>query len=150
MGDLADKFLKAGLVTAEQAKKATTPPPRPPRKDAPPQQQSAPQSHAPQHAPQPSAPLDDELKQRLRSLAHGGKVDARWRGQRRWYYVSRRGVVPFIEINDEAAQALEQGGAALAEAPNGEAWLVTGECAHKLRALHADGAREWLRVWNGR
>ncbi|MFO0751085.1 MAG: hypothetical protein U1F43_36235 [Myxococcota bacterium] len=98
-----------------------------------------------QRAQSGAAPkLDGEAALRARQIALSGKLDGRFRGQRRWYYTSRRGVVPYLELNDEAVGLLESGGAGLAEAANGEAWLVTAECAQKLREVGG----EWLRLWN--
>ena len=76
----------------------------------------------------------------------GSENDGKTRGHRRWYYTSRRGVVPYLEVSDEVVAMLEQGGAAIAEAPNGEAWLVSGECAQDARRARRRRARAAARV----
>jgi len=91
----------------------------------------------------PNAPrLSGEEVKRLVELAQKGRVESKPRGQRRWYFVSRKnGLVPFIELSDEAAQNLESGTWALCETPRGESWLVDAETAKALAA--ADPT--WLR-----
>lgn len=153
MGDLRDMLLKAGLVSAEQAKKVEEAkqadqrpkaPPRPPQGErrgqgTGPQQGRAPRPERAPEAPraerapaQPSAPLSKEESQRLLKLAQAGKVEGRTRGQRRFYYVSRAGYVPCLELSDEVVRDLEQGIIAIAESERGDAWLVTRECAREL------------------
>lgn len=79
--------------------------------------------------------LSGEEVKRLVELAQKGRIEARVRGQRRWYYVSRRhGLVPYLELSEEAAQNLESGTWALCETPRGESWLVTAETAKALSA----------------
>jgi len=90
----------------------------------------------------PSAPLSKEESQRLLKLAQAGKVEGRTRGQRRWYYVSRAGFVPCLEVSDEVVRDLEQGVIAIAESERGDAWLVTRECAREL----ADADPSWVRT----
>jgi len=165
MGDLREKMLKAGLITEDQAKKATQVErqvvQQKGHRQADRERQERQRAGAVQQDQRAAAErergarerqvqLDDETKGRLKQLAQSGKLEGRTRGQRRWYYTSRRGVVPYLEVSDEVIQLLEQGGAAIAEAPSGDAWLITRECAQKLHEAHQDGAREWLRVWNTR
>jgi len=88
-----------------------------------------------------SAPLSKDESQRLLKLAQGGRVEGRTRGQRRFYYVSRAGFVPCLELSDEVVRDLEQGVIAIAESERGDAWLVTGDCARAL--VEADPA--WIR-----
>lgn len=79
--------------------------------------------------------LSGEEVKRLVELAQKGRVETKTRGQRRWYFVSRRnGLVPFIELSDEAAQNLESGTWALCETPRGESWLIDAETAKTLAA----------------
>ena len=72
---------------------------------------------------------------KLRAMAKAGRVAGKVRGQRRWYYCGRRGLVPYLELSDDAARQLEQGKAAIAESDRGEAWLVTSACAAELSAI---------------
>lgn len=170
MGDLRDMLLKAGLVSEEQAKKAEAQkreaeqranhaaeqrargkaPPRPradggrrddrrddrrDSRDDRPRREDRP-------APEPrTTPLTPEESTRLFKLAQAGKVEGRTRGQRRWYYVSRAGNVPFLELSDEVARDLEQGHVAVAESERGEVWIVGRECADQLIA----GDPAWIR-----
>ncbi len=170
MGDLRDMLLKAGLVSAEQAKKVeeakqvdqrpkghgpSAGGPRPPNDRRPQGQQAGPQQGRPPRPERssdatrperasaaPSAPLSKEESQRLLKLAQAGKVEGRTRGQRRWYYVSRAGFVPCLEVSDEVVRDLEQGVIAIAESERGDAWLVTRECAREL----ADADPSWVRT----
>lgn len=151
MGDLRDKLLKAGLVTEEQAKKAEakTPPPErggPGRK---PEQRGKgrgpagePARERAAHKEAPPVSLTKEESQRLYKVAQAGKAEGKTRGNRRWYFVSRAGRVPFLELSDEAVKDLEQGRIAIAESERGEAWLVTGECARQL----AEVDPAWVRT----
>ena len=141
MSDLRDQLLKAGLVTAEQAKKAEAPPertrpPRPPRRDGGPGR--------PEPQPERAAPTGTP-----KEIAERGRLDGRFRGGRRWYYISRRGVVPCLELNDDAVGRLESGAAAIAESPNGDAWLIDAAAARALADDERGGGRDWLRLWNG-
>lgn len=174
MGDLRDSLLKAGLVSAEAAKKAEESkdtqqrpkqPPRPPgNKGGPrPDQREGgrdgrgdgggrehrdprPDLREPRERPAPKsrepASLSPKEAQRLLEVAQAGKVEGKTRGQRRWYFVSRAGLVPFLEVSDEIARELEQGNVAIAESERGDVWLVTGACAKELEA--ADPA--WVRT----
>jgi uncharacterized protein YaiL (DUF2058 family) len=146
MSDLRDKLLKAGLVSAEQAKKVEEDarkkqaPPRPgPRQGG---GGGGPRTAAREEASResPVAPSKEE-SQRLLKLAQTGKVDGKTRGNRRWYFVSRQGAVPYLELSEEAVQGLEQGTMAIAESERGEAWLVSRECATRLR----EGDPAWIR-----
>jgi uncharacterized protein YaiL (DUF2058 family) len=77
----------------------------------------------------------DEVK-RLVELAQKGKIDQKVRGHRRWYFESRKhGLVPCIEVSDEAAQQLENGTWRICETPRGEVWLVDAETARELIAV---------------
>jgi len=142
MGDLRDKLLKAGLVTEEQAKKAEAKAQPPERGGAGrrPEQRGGkgrgPEGERARERParEVAAPvsLTKEESQRRFKLAQAGKVEGKTRGNRRWYFVSRAGRVPYLELSDEAVKDLEQGRIAIAESERGEAWLVTGECARQL------------------
>ncbi len=76
--------------------------------------------------------LSGEEVKRLVQLAQQGRVEPKTRGHRRWYYVTRKGLVPFLEVSDETAKDLESGALALCETPRGECWLVDQATAAKL------------------
>lgn len=159
MGDMRELLLKAGLVSEEQAKKAAEEeaqrsarpqgggarkkggsgqersggghdrrPPRGERGAAPPR-------------PEPNAALSPKDAKRLLELAQKGRIEGKTRGQRRWYYVSKKGSVPYLELTDELVKELEQGEVAIAETDRGEAWLVTRACAKEIAQLDPS----WLR-----
>ncbi|MCA9527267.1 MAG: DUF2058 family protein [Myxococcales bacterium] len=85
------------------------------------------------------------LVHQINDVVEGGKVDGRINGNRRFYYESRDGRVPLIELSDQAFDDLVAGRAALAESPRGEVRVITPDAARKVAALDA----AWLRVWNG-
>jgi hypothetical protein len=95
-----------------------------------------------------SAPLE-ALKARdaeALGIARAGKVDGKTAGHRRWYWQARGAGLPFMEVSEDAHGRLERGELAIVESPRGDAWLISGEAAAKLRAVDPT----WLRVWNGR
>ncbi len=168
MGDFRDGLLKAGLVSAEQAKEAEEQkaaaearakappqhrgPPRPPREGGggggggggqhPQQHRQRPAPRSDEPRDRTPATLSKEESVRLFKLAQAGKVEGRTRGQKRFYYVARAGTVPYLELSDEAFKDVELGRIAIAESERGEAWLVNGDCATELEAV--DPA--WIRT----
>ncbi|MEZ4470111.1 MAG: DUF2058 family protein [bacterium] len=85
------------------------------------------------------------LIHQINDVVEGGRLDGRTNGSRRFYYESRDGRVPLLELSDGAFDDLIAGRAAVAESPRGDARLITAEAARKVAALD----RVWLRVWNG-
>lgn len=146
-------LLKAGLVSAEQAKKAEAEVRAPERQQRPAKPRGG-QGGAPRGEPQrearrersaeqaPAVTLTKEEAQRLFKIAQAGRVEGKTRGNRRWYFVSRAGAVPYLEVTDEVVRDLEQGHIAVAESERGEVWLVTGECARQL----AETDPAWIRT----
>lgn len=118
---------------------------RPPRGDRPerPERDRQDRAERPERAERASVsvPISREESQRLLKVAQAGRVEGRTRGQRRWYYVSRAGYVPCLEVSDEVVRDLEQGIIAIAESERGDAWLVTRECAREL----SDSDPSWVR-----
>jgi hypothetical protein len=160
MGDLRDMLLKAGLVSEEQAKKAEEEARQAPRGGAGGggRKKGGPRPHqggagndrgggqrgerdAPEARAEPAAERSPKDAKRLLEVAHKGKVDGKTRGQRRWYYVSRKGSVPYLELSDERVKELEQGQVAIAETDRGDAWLVTRACAEELAAIDPSWVR---------
>lgn len=121
---------------------------RGPRPDSRNDQRGGPREQRPQND-RPREPRDndgkrlsgDEVK-RLVELAQKGRIEQKTRGHRRWYFESRKGgLVPCLEVSDEAAQQLESGAWRICETPRGEVWLVDADTARELIA--ADPA--WVR-----
>jgi len=79
--------------------------------------------------------LSGEEVKRLIELAQKGRIEQKVRGHRRWYFESRKGgLVPCLDVSDEAAQQLESGAWRICETPRGEVWLVDAETAKELTA----------------
>lgn len=171
MGDFREQLLKAGLVTPEQVKQAEAPPKPPPRppardgggrdgggrdgrdgrdgrgRDGP--RRGSNDARSARDANEPALPAPGDAAA-VRALAQAGRLDGKFRGGRRWYYVSRRGTVPYLELNDDGFARLESGAAGLVESPSGETWLVDGPSARALRDDETHGGRDWVRAWAGR
>lgn len=126
MGDLRDKLLQAGLVSPEQAQRAEEAAARPSGRR---KRKAARQKGG-------SADGGDPLQ-----VAKDGRRGGKTRGPRRWYYVSRAGKVPYLEVSDDLVKELEQGKAAIAETEGGDVWLVTSECAERLSRIDSS----WIR-----
>ena len=83
---------------------------------------------------------------RVAQIADTGTYNKRWNGPRMYYYETRDGRVPYLEISDEVQGLLDRGSLAIAESPDGEIKLIDREAAERIAALDA----EWLRAWNRR
>jgi len=91
-------------------------------------------------------PASPEAQAEAAALAASDRIELKpQRGGRRWYYVSREGLVPFLEVAEDVAEQLGRGDLALVEAPGGETWAVRRETARRLVGLD----RAWLRTFNG-
>lgn len=94
-----------------------------------------PQNDRPRQPDNDGKRLSGEEVRRLVEIAQKGKIDQKVRGHRRWYFESRKGgLVPCIEVSDEAAQQLENGTWRICETPRGEVWLVDADTARELIA----------------
>lgn len=153
MSDLREKMLKAGLITEAQATKAEA---ERPRGAAGPGHGGGPRAggggkrrggRGRGRRGRDDAPASPEASADATQVAEASRIAINLkggRGSRRWYYVSREGLVPFVELTEDAAEQLDRGDVALVESPEGVAWLVPREAAHRLARL--DGA--WLRAFN--
>jgi len=138
MGDWMEQLLKTGLVNEDEARRErrlTTKRLRRRRSDV-----FNALGVVAEAAPAP----DEDARRRASKLASGARLDGRHRGPRRWYFVSRGGHVPYIEVSDEGMALLAAGDLALVESPAGEVWLIDGETAAAIAPLDPT----WLRVWN--
>ncbi|MCC6624744.1 MAG: hypothetical protein IT385_26070 [Deltaproteobacteria bacterium] len=149
MGDFREQLLKAGLVSAEQVRQAEAPPkppPRPPGKGGGDRGRRddgrSSRGQGPAGAPEAAAGGGQIEPHKV---AQAGRLEGKFRGGRRWYYVSRRGTVPFLEVNDDAMGRLEGGQAGLVESPAGEVWLVDADAARALANDERGGGRDWVR-----
>ena len=66
-------------------------------------------------------------------------------GSRRWYYLRADGSLPYVQVSESAATALEQGDMAVVAAPDGRCWVVDQDAASRIQSL----APSWLRCWVG-
>ena len=87
-----------------------------------------------------------EQVQRLVQIAESGSVEPKSRPNRRWYYVTRDGRIPYLSVDDELQRDLERGSAALVESPAGKTWAVGRESAERIDQLD----KSWICCWHGR
>jgi len=86
-----------------------------------------------------------EVQLLVQQIVDSGRLQGRTHGRRRFYFDSRDGRVPYLELSDEMVTDLERGRVGLAETPKGETSLIEGTSAGRAFDLDPD----WLRVWNG-
>lgn len=156
MGDLKEEFLKAGLVDkravemVERKKRAA-------RKRAPNsgrrnrgqsvvatanagvEHKKAVKDHSP-----PDRPVAGQ--EETRQLVISGRIES-VSGNRRFYFVDRKGRIPFIELNESAVRGLTNGTFAIVEADDDTAEdyvVVTAATARRLRTLN----KVLIRFWN--
>jgi len=144
MTDLREQLLKAGLITEAQAAHTEDNGPRTGRGR---RRRGGSRNRDTRRVERREAvEVTPEGAASAAELASEGKADVKpQRGGRRWYYVSRDGLVPYVELSDAVADKLARGDLALAESPDGDAWFVYREAA--LRILELDPA--WIRAFGG-
>ncbi len=82
---------------------------------------------------------------RVAQIAESGRLSGKIQGNKRFYFETRDGRLPYVEVDPETLGRLESGRAAVCEAPDGAISLVEAEAAARIAEL--DG--RWLRAWNG-
>ena len=163
MQNLRDKLLQAGLVSADQAKKAEDTSKRPRREE---RERPERREHRPEHRPErqerveariPKLPplpgsrehqrlvskKQMEIDQQLRSLVHTNQV-AIEAGERTFYFVTRKGRLRRLELSEAQAKLLEDGKLAVVERPEPaqiEHSLVPPEIAAKMKAIYPKSVR---------
>lgn len=93
-----------------------------------------------------SPPKRDEADQReadreASQLAGQHALKSQGRASKRWYFSARDGTLRSLDLSDELARPLEQGGAAIAESPNGKTWVVSRDGIEAIEALDPS----WIR-----
>jgi len=86
-----------------------------------------------------------EERFRLRDLVRQGAVREGRRGRRRFYFVTRAGRIPFVEIAEELGLQLEAGRAAIVEVPlaKDEYEIVARGTAERVWAVEPELVRFW-------
>jgi len=163
MQNLRDKLLKAGLVSAEQAKQAEDrkkteqtsrnrpAPERPRRNEAPPPHEARPDSRIPKLPPLPGSREHQrliskqqlELDRKLRELVTAAQVPVE-AGDQTFYFVTRKGRLRRLEMTPAQRERLEKGELAVVERPDPgqiEHALVPAAAADQLRALSERAVR---------
>ena len=160
-GDLRDQLLKAGVVSKKQARKAAHEKRTRAKKigrDAVETERATDKERV--EAEREANRAQDRERERQREAARtarqtplkaaqiveSGRLEGRIHGPRRFYFESRDGRVPFLEVSDETAGRLEVGRAALVESSEGALTIIQPDAAHKIVALDP----KWLRVWHPR
>ena len=155
MQDLRDKLLKAGLVTREQADKASRPEPRPARE--------APRARPAAEAKVPPLPplalpgtaahsrllalQQQQADAKLRELVKAGEVKLE-PGEVTFHFVTRKQKLRRMQLSPTQAAALEAGTLAVVERPEPggiEHSLVPAALAEKLALLSAKAVRFYNR-----
>jgi len=167
MQNLRDKLLKAGLVTADQAKQAeerkkteapnrhrSAPPERgerPRRNEAPPPHEARPDSRIPKLPPLPGSREHQrlvskqqlELDRKIRDLVAAAQVPVE-AGEQTFYFVTRKGRLRRLELTAAQRERLEKGELAVVERPDPgqiEHALVPAAAADELRKLSERAVR---------
>ena len=81
---------------------------------------------------------------RILQIVQSGTVKGRTGGRKRFYYESRDGRVPYLEVSDEVFDGLENGKMALAEEPEGRISIIESQSAERIAELDP----MWLALWN--
>ena len=81
---------------------------------------------------------------RILQIVQSGTVKGRTGGRKRFYYDSRDGRVPYLEVSDEVVEGLENGKMALAEEPEGRISIIESQSAERIAELDP----MWLALWN--
>lgn len=85
---------------------------------------------------------------RLRDLVRDGAIREGRHGPRRFYFVTRAGRIPFVQVAEELAKQLETGRAAIVESPSSEYErfeVVTRSAAERIAEVDAEMVRFWNR-----
>ncbi|MFT7578465.1 MAG: hypothetical protein ACI9MR_000123 [Myxococcota bacterium] len=156
MTDMLDQLLKAGLVSDDAAEKAKVQteratrdaqrPTRPPRPGQGGGARTRRGEQRPTSRPEPvetARRLDESAQAEVATLAKEGRADGQRRGGRRFYFESRAGKIPCVEVTPDASQALEKGRLGLVEDPDGDVWLVNEVTARAIAAIDVT----WLRAF---
>jgi len=159
-GSLGDQLLKMGLVNEKQAKKARHEQRQENKKRG---RQGVEDSRMDRRAALIANQENQRQKDRTRELSRqeksdklaeqhrllqivrSGVVKGRTGGRRRFYYESRDGRVPYLEVNDEVLEALEAGAMALAEDLDGRTSIIDRSSAARIAEIDPN----WLALWNG-
>jgi uncharacterized protein len=156
MSSLRDQLLKMGLVDETQAKKAAHDKRRSNKKkgrdgvqaeraqrSAEQEQQAQAKRAADKTREQERAGTREtaERTHQAQQILESGRVRLK-SGRRRFYYESRDGRVPYVEMDDRQAAQIEGGALALCETPDGRVSLVNAESAARL----AEISPEWMRA----
>ena len=155
---LKDQLLKAGLVSKKQARRATheqrVDNKKKGREGAAAEKRARAQRHAAEVEVErvrnraradlkKQAEADKAARSRVAQIVDSGIVPGAFGGPRRFYFVTRDGRVPYVDIGDETALSLERGAAAIAESPNGALRIITADAAARVVELDP----QWVRAW---
>ena len=162
MSNLRDQLLKAGLVSAKQAKQAAHQErvhrkevgheaieaerrmrEEAHRRDAEEKKQHDRAVEEARRAEQVEAAKRDAVKLRIQ----GGWIKDATAGDRRFFFVAQGERITFLDLNERAMKRLQQGGAAIVETcgvVRGEHCVIEATAAEALESDH----REIIRFWN--
>ncbi|MBN1947800.1 MAG: DUF2058 family protein [Bradymonadales bacterium] len=150
MKNLRDAMLKAGVVSEKQKRRAehakrveekarqkgegAQPP-------APPSLSTAGAGVTGQGPPEQRG--EGSKSQKVTDLILGGRLDLDLGGRRRFNFVARDGIIPFLAVSESLGLKLERGQAAIVEDPvhAGDHTLVNREVALRLMELDPDRVR---------
>ena len=85
----------------------------------------------------------------LLEIAQAGAVREGLFGNRRFHFVTRKGLIPFLEMSDDLAKRIELGGAAIAELPGEDVEkyiVITVQAAARMKEIDPESVRFWGEV----
>jgi uncharacterized protein YaiL (DUF2058 family) len=155
MGDLREEFLKAGLIDEQTAEKVARK--RRGSRQQPTNCARASRTQTVDHTKDSTVGSEEGIRDQCsdpsrdgltmtRSLLRTGRVKS-VSGKCRFYFVDRKGRIPFLELNESAVRGLTNGSLAIVESEDDakeEHVVVTAATARQLHEI--DG--ELVRFWN--
>ena len=88
--------------------------------------------------------IDPQVTSQVEAAVRAGRRKGSVEGRRRFYFDSRDGRVPYLELNDEVISEIETGAVAIVESESGKTAIITADAAVAVMTLDVD----WLRRWN--
>lgn len=133
MGDLSEELLKAGLISQKKFKQTQhtervkhtavgakgLEAEEQTRRAAQDRQRDSQRAQDRQRVREQHHVVEEQAtRARLKDIVRGGAVKAAAAGNRKYYFETTSGKLPYVEVNDEAARALQHGELAIVQIPD--------------------------------